>query len=91
MGNENKADTTTPAGDKPVGRAAGKAAGKKAGKKAGRPALGGQDKTSPQIAFRVVPAVRKRAKEVADSEGLTVSQLSRKALRQYLDNAAAAK
>ena len=60
-------------------------------KKAGRPALGGQGKKSPQIAFRVMPPLRKRAKEVADREGMTVSQLSRKALKQYLDNAAAAK
>ncbi len=58
--------------------------------KAGRPSLDAQGKASPQIAFRVVPSVRKRAKEVADREGLTVSQLGRKALRQYLDTAGSA-
>ena len=74
-------------------KAAGKkAAGKKAaGKKAGRPGLGAKGDNSVQIAFRVVPGLRKRAKEVADREGLTVSQLSRKALKQYLDTATPAK
>ena len=55
--------------------------------KAGRPSLeesqqGG--KASPQIAFRVNDAVRSKAQEVAAKEGLNVSQLGRKALREYL-------
>lgn len=82
------------ASGKPAGKPAGKKAaggGKAAGKKAGRPALDGKGQKSPQIAFRVVPSVRKRAKEVADREGINVSQLSRKALKQYLDKAAPAK
>ena len=71
---------------------AAKATGNRKGqKKAGRPSLGAQDKPSPQIAFRVIPGLRKRAKDVADGEGLTVSQLSRKALKQYLDKAAPTK
>lgn len=77
MGHHNDADATSAAGSDAA-----------SGKKPGRPALGGHGKTSPQIAFRVIPAVRKRAKEVADHEGLTVSQLSRKALKQYLDQTA---
>lgn len=55
--------------------------------KAGRPSLddsvkGG--KTSPQIAFRVNDAVRSKAQEVAEKEGVNVSQLGRKALKEYL-------
>jgi predicted HicB family RNase H-like nuclease len=61
------------------------------GKKPGRPGLDAKGDNSVQIAFRVVPGVRKRAKEAADREGLTVSQLSRKALKQYLDTATPAK
>ena len=77
---DQKKDAASAAGVKPTGQ-----------KKAGRPGLGGQGANSVQIAFRVIPGVRKRAKEVADREGLTVSQLSRKALKQYLDKAAPAK
>jgi len=74
------------------GAGAGRTKGRKAaGKKAGRPGLGAKGDNSVQIAFRVVPGLRKRAKEVADREGLTVSQLSRKALKQYLDTATPAK
>jgi hypothetical protein len=76
-------------GDQNTDRAA-KGAAKGAGKEAGRPALDKQGDNSVQIAFRVVPGVRRRAKEVADREGLTVSQLSRKALKQYLDTTSAA-
>lgn len=79
MSDQKKADTKSAAGG-----------GKSSGKKAGRPALGAEGKSSPQIAFRVVPAVRKRANQVANAEGLTVSQLSRKALKAYLDKAASA-
>jgi hypothetical protein len=66
----------------PTNKATKKAATKRA--KPGRPALDQAGKPSPQIAFRVGAPVRKRAKEVAAQEGLTVSQLSRKALREYL-------
>lgn len=55
--------------------------------KAGRPSLGGSEKggnTSPQIAFRVNPPLRQKAQEVAESEGINVSQLGRKALKEYL-------
>ncbi len=55
--------------------------------KAGRPSLSGSDKsgkTSPQIAFRVNPTVRQKAQDVAEREGINVSQLSRKALKEYL-------
>lgn len=46
----------------------------------GRPSLSGQRAVSPQIAFRVAPAVRDRAAEVAADEGKTVSELAREAL-----------
>lgn len=46
----------------------------------GRPSLSGQSAASPQIAFRVAPAVRDRAAEVAAREGKTVSELARDAL-----------
>lgn len=55
--------------------------------KAGRPSLDESQKggkASPQIAFRVNPAVRKKAQEMAEKEGLNVSQLGRKALKEYL-------
>ncbi len=61
--------------------------GKRGGKKAGRPSLSGGEKggkTSPQIAFRVNPTLRQKAQQVAESEGMNVSQLGRKALKEYL-------
>lgn len=64
---------------------------KRSGKKPGRPGLSDDAKSSPQIAFRVAPPIRQKAKEVADREGLTVSQLSRKALRQYLEGSGSTK
>lgn len=57
------------------------------GGKAGRPSLSGTDKggkSSPQIAFRVNPTLRQKAQEVAEGEGINVSQLGRKALKEYL-------
>jgi hypothetical protein len=63
--------------------------GRRGGKKAGRPSLSGGEKggnTSPQIAFRVNPTLRQKAQEVAESEGVNVSQLGRKALKEYLAN-----
>ena len=48
----------------------------------GRPSLSGKAAASPQIAFRVAPAVRDRAAEVAPREGKTISQLAREALEQ---------
>lgn len=48
----------------------------------GRPSLSGEAATSPQIAFRVAPAVRDRAAQVAAKEGKTISQLAREALEE---------
>jgi hypothetical protein len=58
--------------------------------KAGRPSLSGSDKSggknSPQIAFRVNPTLRQKAQQIAEREGINVSQLGRKALKEYLAN-----
>jgi predicted HicB family RNase H-like nuclease len=50
----------------------------------GRPSLSGEPMHSPQITFRVPPEIRRRAAEVAASEGKTVSQLAREALEARL-------
>lgn len=51
----------------------------------GRPSLSGVRQRSPQIAFRVPPAVREQAAEVAAREGKTVSELAREALEERLE------
>lgn len=53
-------------------------------RKAGRPSLTGQAVTSPQVTFRVTPALRARAEKVAAERGTTVSRLARQALEQLL-------
>ena len=50
----------------------------------GRPSLSGARQRSPQIAFRVPPAVRDQAAQVAAREGKTVSELAREALEERL-------
>lgn len=50
----------------------------------GRPSLSGQASVSPRIAFRVAPAVRDRAAEIAAREGKTISQLARAALEERI-------
>lgn len=50
----------------------------------GRPSLSGDRERSPQIAFRVPPAVRDLAAEVAALEGKTVSKLAREALEERI-------
>ena len=49
-------------------------------RRGGRPSLTGEAATSPHIGFRVTPAVRDRAAEIAAREGKTISQLAREAL-----------
>ncbi len=49
-------------------------------RRGGRPSLTGDAAISPRIAFRVTPAVRDRAAEIAAREGKTISQLAREAL-----------
>ena len=50
----------------------------------GRPSLSGRPTVSPQIAFRVAPAVRDRAAAIAAQEGKTVSELAREALEDRI-------
>lgn len=52
----------------------------------GRPSLA--KGTSPSVAFRLPPELRARAAEIAASEGKTVSQLAREALKARLDRSA---
>jgi len=49
---------------------------------AGRPSLTGTAANSPQIAFRVTPAVRERATRMAAEQGKTLSELAREALEE---------
>jgi predicted HicB family RNase H-like nuclease len=49
-------------------------------RRVGRPSLTGEAAVSPRITFRITPAVRDRAAEIAAHEGKTVSQLAREAL-----------
>jgi len=52
----------------------------------GRPSL--DSGRSPQVAFRLPPALRARAARVAAAEGKSVSQLAREALEQRLNRSA---
>jgi predicted DNA-binding protein len=53
-------------------------------RRGGRPSLSGETSASPQIAFRVSPAVRDKAAAVASAEHKTISGLAREALERYL-------
>jgi cell pole-organizing protein PopZ len=53
-------------------------------RRGGRPSLSGEAAASPQIAFRVSPAVRDKAAAVASAEHKTISDLAREALERYL-------
>jgi hypothetical protein len=59
-------------------------------RRVGRPSLTGEAAASPRITFRITPAVRDRAAQIAAHEGKTVSQLAREALEARLaaDNGA---
>jgi predicted HicB family RNase H-like nuclease len=51
----------------------------------GRPSLSGGQTHSPQVSFRVPEQTRERAVARAEAEGVTVSELARRALEQLLD------
>jgi hypothetical protein len=53
-------------------------------RRGGRPSLSGEAAVSPQIAFRVSPAVRDKAAAAAAAEHKTISDLAREALERYL-------
>ena len=50
----------------------------------GRPSLTGRASTSPQVTFRLPPALREAAEAQAREEGTKVSAVARKALEEYL-------
>lgn len=50
----------------------------------GRPSLTGRAHSSPQVTFRLPPALRAEAEEQAREEGTRVSAVARKALEEYL-------
>ena len=56
-------------------------------RKAGRPSLTGRKGSSPQVTFRLSPAVRQRAEQLAADRGTTVSALAREALEQLVKKA----
>lgn len=50
----------------------------------GRPSLTGEASQSPQVTFRLPPALRAKAEARAKREGKRVSEVAREALEQYL-------
>lgn len=53
----------------------------------GRPSLTGKAATSPHVGFRVSPELREQADAVARRRGISLSQLAREALEQYVKGA----
>jgi len=53
----------------------------------GRPSLSGQPAPSPTLGFRVSPELKDSAEELAQQEGVTVSELARHALEVYIRKA----
>ncbi len=52
----------------------------------GRPSLTAPGRHSPQVSFRVQPAVREAAERYAEVTGRSVSEIAREALEWYIDN-----
>lgn len=50
----------------------------------GRPSLTGERRASPQITFRVTPALREKAAGEAARQGKRISDIAREALERYL-------
>lgn len=53
----------------------------------GRPSLTGKAAASPHVGFRVSPELREQADALARSRGISLSQLAREALEQYVKGA----
>ncbi|WP_017972467.1 ribbon-helix-helix protein, CopG family [Actinopolyspora halophila] len=53
----------------------------------GRPSLSGRRTRSPQIAFRLPAAEREQAQQLAEQQGVSVSELARRALEEHLRRA----
>ena len=50
----------------------------------GRPSLSGGASASPHVGFRLTPQMRTDAEQLAGQLGMTVSELARRALAEYL-------
>lgn len=50
----------------------------------GRPSLTGKPTASPSVGFRVTPELRAQAEDVAKRRGVSVSELAREALEEYV-------
>lgn len=53
----------------------------------GRPSLTGKPTASPHVGFRVSPELREQADALARRRGISLSQLAREALEQYVRGA----
>lgn len=50
----------------------------------GRPSLSGRSRISPHVGFRLSPQMRTHAELLASQLGMSISELARKALAEYL-------
>ena len=50
----------------------------------GRPSLSGSASVSPHVGFRLTPQMRTDAEQLAEQLGMSVSELARRALAEYL-------
>jgi predicted HicB family RNase H-like nuclease len=57
-------------------------------RKVGRPSLSGRTAASPQVTFRMPPALRAAAERVAAQRGTTLSGLAREALEELVRHSA---
>lgn len=55
--------------------------------RAGRPSLSGESHHSPQIVVRLAPDLKTMAERLADDRGISVSALTRQALREFIERA----
>lgn len=53
----------------------------------GRPSLSGERAPSPQVVVRMSPQLRDAAKQLAEREGITLSELTRQALEERIKRA----
>lgn len=60
-------------------------AARKEARRVGRPSLTSAGKHSPRVSFRVAERTQQRAMQVAAAAGVSVSELGRQALEEYLD------
>lgn len=56
-------------------------------RRAGRPSLTGSPTSSPQIVVRVTPSLKRDAARLAESRGLSLSELTRQALDEFVKRA----